>query len=388
MDFGRFESTVYELAQDLRYTPEGEFVARYQLQMAALIARDINIRREALRTEYMEEPSTFLIDHLQHKLGSAAIQSDAEAKRGLESLVESLTEDMQHRQKIAAWLTPIIPKMEKTQIQPRKVIKSLLNQPTLQYDLNEHELAELVLNPPEPEIKQRKPDQLSSDELEDYELTMVAEGLLRMLVDSARRRQKLTKVQMYSMPEFTSVLRVVGDVPARQTFYTAWELLVGFMEEADPSYDPFIREGKGAGCTYILEDPELAEIIWGMDDETPATDPQDSEQSEERERDFEGRIIRITKNSLVLDSRVKIPLTDEAQHTAARMLLEREAQFTGTGMLVQSVSEKIGVPRSDAEQAVRDLLQELGPNYVEKRYSKKRNKTLVRIRPHARAVLQ
>ena len=388
MDFGSFENAVYELAQDLRYTPDGVPVERYQLQMAASIAEAINSHRNELRAEYPAEPSTELTDYLRQKLGTAAVQSEDATRLGLTSLIESLEEDNEHRRKIGTWLAPLIPKMDRTQVKPIKVVKSLLNQPGLRYDQQEYELAEQVLNPPTHEHLLPKKERLSTDELEDYELSIVAEGLLRLLIDAARRNQKLTKVEMYSMPEFTKVLRVIGDVPARQTFHIAWEILVGFMEEADPTYEPFIREGKGFNCTYILDDPELAEIIWGMEEDNSGSETAEAEQAEERERPFEGRIIRITKNSLVLDSKVKIPLADDTQHTAAQMLLERGAQFTGTGMLYQSVAERLGLPRGEAEQSVRDLLKELGPNYVEKRYNKKRNKVLVRIRPNARAVLQ
>ncbi len=388
MDFGEFESAVYELASDLRYTQAGESIDRYQLGLAAVIARAINIHRDTLREEYPLEPTTHVVESLGRKLETANIQASDEVRLGLSALKTDLEKDIEHRRLIAQWLAPLIPKMDKTQRNPRQVVKSLLNQPDLVYTSADYDLAEEVLSPPVHEHLLPKQEKTSTDELEDYELTIVAEGILRMLVNAAQNNQKLTKVEMYSGPEFTKVLRVIGDVPTRQTFHTAWEMLVAFFEEYDPNYEPFACVGEGWNRQYILKDPELAEVIWGMDDDQPTKQDPDAEEPEERVRPFEGRIIRITKTSLGLDSGQKIQLADDIQHAVAEKLLDRGAQFIGTGLLTQTLVEKFQVPRAEAELKIREFLSLLGPSYIERRSNSKSTKTLVRVRPTARAVLQ
>jgi hypothetical protein len=389
MDFEAFERNVYELAANLRATPVGESIDDYQKYLGHQIAQAINTNRDELRAEYQLESSTDLVDRLQQRLGTIAVQSDEDTREGLSALEWALREDIEHRRKIAEWLVPVIPKMEKTQTNYRRVIKSLLNQHDLVYTEDDMQTAEEVMNPPRHAHLEREIKKTSVDELEDYELTIVAEGLLKILAKFARQGQRVRQVDMYSQPDFIKVVRLVSpDVPVRQALHTAWGILTAFFEDEDPDYQLFSVEGKGFSGNYILNDPDLVEGIWGTEDDTAEQQPADAEEETERVRPYQGRIVRITRNKLILDSGDYIPLEDDVQRAAAQRLLDRGADFISTGRLSQEISEELRQPRSAVEEKARELLKSLGPNYLERRLNRKKNKALVRIRPNARGVIQ
>lgn len=388
MSIPAFENSVHELATDLNEMVEGDSISGFQLGLAKTIASAINKHRDELKGEYILEPTRCVVENLEARLKQKGVIIEEETRFGVAALKSSLEEDIRHRRRIADWLIPLIPKQAKTEIKPMRVIKSLLNRPELGYTYEDLALAEQVLKPPSYPHLGPKVETKTSVQLEDYELYIIAEGILRFLARAAQDNKKYTKMEIYSSTDFATILRTVSkDAPARQTFHTAWEILVAFFEDCDATYQLFDYEGETRSRRYILKDPELAELMWGTMDDTQEDDSA-MEPEKQLIRPFEGHIIRIIEKKLILDTNKTIALEDRTQHEAAIMLLQRGAQFVSTGRLTQQLCERLREPRSSIEPSLRSLLQSLGPNYVERRFSKRGSKELVRIRSTARAVLQ
>lgn len=393
LDVINFEIEVQDLALQLSLLDEGRLPAGVLLS-AQSIAETLNTDRSVFAREFPENLDSKLVGLLDNVIKHNP-KNDPEFIEGIENLKRDEAETLARREKIGAWLQYVLPKMEKTLVKPTRVINSLLLHPELAFTEYDYDEVESILEAQEQTILELASVTQETDvsaeivtpeileEPNEVNLSEVADSLLKIMVQN--NGQWRTKASIRSN-EFRTALAEAGGADKkqeRQLFHDAWDLLVAFYKEIDPSFELFVNDSAPTrGRKYRLDDPEMTLLFWQDDDDT-TEGPEELKELEgrvdqaDKKADTRGKIIDYQKGKILFEDGSNLLLETLGRQQAFYFL--REQGFIGIKNLVQKVSDSTGLRRSEAEKEVRAMLAQLGDR-VHRYYSSKRSKLILSLR--------